>query len=77
MYASPVAYPVSVVPNGWRALYGLNPMAGVIEGFRWALLGKESPDVGVMAVSVMVVMGLLIGGLIFFKHMEQTFADVI
>src|SRR5262245_38534167 len=48
MYASPVAYPVSVVPEGWRVLYGLNPMAGVIEGFRWALLGKQSPDVGIM-----------------------------
>jgi homopolymeric O-antigen transport system permease protein len=77
MYASPVAYPVGIVPDGWRALYGLNPMAGVIEGFRWALLGKESPDVGVMVASIMVVIGLLIGGLIFFKHMEQTFADVI
>jgi lipopolysaccharide transport system permease protein len=77
MYASPVVYPVSVVPEGWRSLYALNPMVGVIEGFRWALLGKESPDVGVMAVSAVAVIGLLIGGLIFFKHMEQTFADVI
>ena len=77
MYASPVAYPVSVVPEGWRTLYGLNPMAGVIEGFRWALLGKASPDVGVMLVSLIAVIGLLVGGLIFFHHMEQTFADVI
>jgi lipopolysaccharide transport system permease protein len=77
MYASPVAYPVSVVPEGWRVLYGLNPMAGVIEGFRWALLGKQSPDVGIMMVSVIAVIVLLIGGVIFFKHMEQTFADVI
>jgi lipopolysaccharide transport system permease protein len=77
MYASPVAYPVSVVPERWRALYGLNPMAGVIEGFRWALLGKQSPDVGIMMVSVIAVIALLIGGVIFFKHMEQTFADVI
>jgi lipopolysaccharide transport system permease protein len=77
MYASPVAYPVSVVPEGWRVLYGLNPMAGVIEGFRWALLGKQSPDVGIMMVSVIAVIALLIGGVIFFKHMEQTFADVI
>jgi lipopolysaccharide transport system permease protein len=77
MYASPVAYPVSVVPEGWRALYGLNPMAGVIEGFRWALLGKESLDIGIMMVSVTAVIGLLMGGVIFFKHMEQTFADVI
>jgi lipopolysaccharide transport system permease protein len=77
MYASPVAYPVSIVPEGWRVLYGLNPMAGVIEGFRWALLGKQSPDIGIMLVSVMAVIALLIGGVIFFKHMEQTFADVI
>jgi lipopolysaccharide transport system permease protein len=77
MYASPVAYPVSVVPNEWRALYGLNPMAGVIEGFRWALLGQESPDVRVMAVSIIAVIGLLVGGLIFFQRLEQTFADVI
>jgi lipopolysaccharide transport system permease protein len=77
MYASPVAYPVSVVPNEWRALYGLNPLAGVIEGFRWALLGQESPDVRVMAVSVIAVIGLLVGGLIFFQRLEQTFADVI
>ena len=47
MYASPVAYPVSLVPEKWRLLYSLNPMVGVIEGFRWALLGKESPDFGV------------------------------
>jgi lipopolysaccharide transport system permease protein len=77
MYVSPVAYPVSIVPEGWRVLYGLNPMAGVIEGFRWALLGKQSPDIGIMLVSVMAVIALLIGGVIFFKHMEQTFADVI
>jgi lipopolysaccharide transport system permease protein len=77
MYASPVAYPVSLVPEQWRLLYSLNPMAGVIEGFRWALLGKESPDLGVMAVSVVVVLLLLLGGLVYFKQMERTFADVI
>jgi lipopolysaccharide transport system permease protein len=77
MYASPVAYPVSIAPEGWRVLYGLNPMAGVIEGFRWALLGNASPDVRVMVASIIVVMGLLVCGLIFFQRMEQTFADVI
>ena len=77
MYASPVAYPVSVVPEGWRTLYALNPMVGVIEGFRWALLGQASPDVGVMLVSLLAVIGLLVGGLLFFHRMEQTFADVI
>jgi lipopolysaccharide transport system permease protein len=77
MYASPVAYPVSVVPESWRLLYGLNPMVGVIEGFRWGLLAKESPALDVIAVSVMMVMVLLLGGLVFFKRMERTFADVI
>lgn len=77
MYASPVVYPISLVPEKWRLLYSLNPMAGVIEGFRWALLGKESPDFGVMAVSASVVLVLLLSGIVFFKRMEPTFADVI
>lgn len=77
MYASPVAYPVSMVPVKWRLLYSLNPMVGVIEGFRWALLGKESPDLMLMAVSSSVVLALLAGGIVYFKRMEQTFADVI
>jgi len=77
MYASPVVYPVSLVPEKWRLLYSLNPMAGVIEGFRWALLGKESPDFGVMAISAAVVLALLLGGIVYFKRMERTFADII
>jgi len=77
MYASPVAYPVSLVPERWRVLYSLNPMAGVIEGFRWALLGKASPDFMLMSVSAAFVLLLLLGGIVFFKHMEKTFADVI
>jgi lipopolysaccharide transport system permease protein len=77
MYASPVAYPVSMVPEQWRLLYSLNPMAGVIEGFRWALLGKESPDFAVMAVSAAMVFALLFGGIVYFKRMERIFADVI
>ena len=77
LFASPVAYPVSVVPAKWRLLYSLNPMAGVIEGFRWALLGKESPDFGVIAVSTIVVVALLFGGIVYFKRMERTFADVV
>jgi lipopolysaccharide transport system permease protein len=77
MYASPVAYPVSLVPERWRLLYSLNPMAGVIEGFRWALLGKGNPDFGVMAASAVVVMALLLGGIIYFRQMERTFADVV
>jgi lipopolysaccharide transport system permease protein len=77
LYASPVAYPVSLVPEKWRLLYSLNPMAGVIEGFRWTLLGKEAPAFGVIAVSAVMVVVLLLGGIVFFKRMERTFADVI
>jgi lipopolysaccharide transport system permease protein len=77
MFASPVAYPVSLVPEKWRVLYSLNPMAGVIEGFRWAILGKESPDFTVMALSAAVVAAILIGGLVYFMRVEQTFADVV
>lgn len=77
MYASPVAYPVSKVPEKWRLLYSLNPMVGVIEGFRWGLLGKETESFGVIAVSSVVVLVLLVSGIAFFKRMEQSFADLI
>jgi lipopolysaccharide transport system permease protein len=77
MYASPVAYPVSMVPEKWRLLYSLNPMVGVIEGFRWALLGKACPDLMMMAVSSATVVALLLGGIVYFKRMEQSFADEI
>lgn len=77
MYASPVAYPVSVIPERWRLLYSLNPMVGVIEGFRWALLGKAAPDFTVIAVSSLAVLGLLYGGLVYFKSMERQFADIV
>jgi lipopolysaccharide transport system permease protein len=77
MYASPVAYPVSVVPEKWKLLYSLNPMVSVIEGFRWALLGKGNLDFLMMAVNLAVVSALLLGGIVYFKSMEQTFADVI
>jgi lipopolysaccharide transport system permease protein len=77
MYASPVAYPVSLVPENWRLLYSLNPLVGVIEGFRWALLGHESPDFGVIAASTVMVVALLLGGTVYFKQMERTFADVV
>ncbi len=77
MFASPIAYPVSLIPEKWRALYGMNPMAGVIEGFQWALLGKESPDWGIIVLSFLVVTALLLLGIIYFKHTERTFADVV
>ena len=77
MFASPVLYPASLVPEPYRFYYSLNPMAGVIEGFRWALLGKAAPDWGMMAASLMVVTLLLVGGVMFFRRVERTFADVI
>ncbi|MBX9659161.1 MAG: ABC transporter permease [Nitrospiraceae bacterium] len=77
MYASPIVYPVSMVPEQWRVFYSLNPMVGVIEGFRWALLGKAPPDFSMMAISTMIVLIFLLGGYMFFKRMERTFADVI
>ena len=77
LYASPIAYPVSLVPERWRLIYSLNPIAGVVEAFRWGLLGKESPDFRVIAISAVVVVALLIGGLLFFKRMERTLADVV
>lgn len=77
MYASPIIYPLSMIPEQWRTLYSLNPMVGVIEGFRWALAGKESPDFVSIGLSAILIVLLLLGGLVFFKKHEQTFADVI
>jgi lipopolysaccharide transport system permease protein len=77
LFASPVAYSSTLVPPRWRPLYGLNPMAGVIEGFRWALLGKSPAPGPMLAVSVFVVIIFLFGGLRYFRRMERTFADVV
>jgi len=77
LFATPIAYSSSLVPERWRALYGLNPMAGVVEGFRWALLGKAEGPGPLLVVSVLIVVVLFIGGLIYFRHMEKTFADIV
>jgi lipopolysaccharide transport system permease protein len=77
LFATPVAYSSSIVPERWRPLYGLNPMAGVVEGFRWALLGKSEPPGPLLGVSVAVVILVLVGGLYYFRRMEQEFADVV
>lgn len=77
MYASPVAYSAGLIPTGpWRIVYGLNPLAGVIQGFRWALLGASPPD-ELLVVSIVIVLFLLVSGLFYFRRMERTFADVI
>ena len=77
-YASPVAYSLDVIPatSHWRLLYALNPMVGVIQGFRWALLGAKPPD-QIMWVSVAVIFVLLASGLFYFRRMERNFADMV
>jgi lipopolysaccharide transport system permease protein len=76
LFASPVVYPSTLLPESLRVIYGLNPMAGVIEGFRWALLGTNPPSL-LMAVSVVITIIILLSGLFYFRRMEKTFADVI
>jgi lipopolysaccharide transport system permease protein len=76
-FMSPVAYPSSLVPEKWRLLYGLNPMAGAVEGFRWALLGKSAAPGAWLAVSMLVSIGLLVGALYYFRGAEKTFADLV
>jgi lipopolysaccharide transport system permease protein len=75
LYATPIAYPSSLIPEKWRFLYGLNPMTGVVEGFRWALFGTNSHVGPMIAVSVGTVVFLLFGGMIYFRRMEKHFAD--
>jgi lipopolysaccharide transport system permease protein len=77
MYASPIVYPLSQVPAEWKALYSLNPMVGVIEGFRWAVFDRGSPDFAALGIGLTVIIALLAGGMIWFKNQERSFADVI
>jgi len=77
LFASPVAYPSSLVPGRWRWVYGLNPMAGVIEGFRWSLTGRGEPPSVLVAVTTAMVLVMLIGGVAYFQRMEGTIADVV
>ncbi|MBB3086879.1 ABC transporter permease [Geodermatophilus sabuli] len=77
LFASPVAYPSSLVPEALRPLYGINPMVGVIDGFRWALLGDVEAPGWSFLVSVGVVIALLVGGLAYFRRMERSFADAV
>jgi lipopolysaccharide transport system permease protein len=77
MFATPIAYSSSLVPESWRLLYGLNPLVGVIEGFRWALLGTANTPGPIIVVSTMVALGLLITGMFYFRRMEKVFADIV
>ncbi len=77
LFATPIAYPSSLLPEPWRTLYGINPMAGVVESFRWALLGADSAPGPIIIVSTLAAMSLLISGAYYFRRMEKTFADVV
>jgi len=77
LFATPIAYPSSLLAEPWRTVYGLNPMVGVVEGFRWVLLDTPTAPGPMLAVSILVVLALLIGGALYFRRMEKTFADVV
>lgn len=77
MFVSPIMYPVSKVPESWRAIYALNPVVSVVEGFRWALIPGFQVDFSMFLPSLAIVFAVLVGGLIYFRSMERTFADVI
>jgi lipopolysaccharide transport system permease protein len=77
LFATPIAYPSSLLQEPWRTLYGINPMAGVVEGFRWALLGTATAPGPMIAVSSVMALAILVGGSFYFRRMESTFADMI
>ena len=77
MFATPIAYPSSLLSEPWRTLYGLNPMVGVVEGFRWALVGTDTAPGAIVLVSALAALAILISGSYYFRRMEQTFADVV
>lgn len=77
MFSTPIVYPSSLIPGGWRLAYAINPMVGVVEGFRWALLGASVAPWPVVAVSTASAVVLLLTGLLFFRRMERTFSDVV
>jgi lipopolysaccharide transport system permease protein len=77
LFVTPIAYPSSLLPEPWRTIYGINPMSGVVEGFRWALLGTDTAPGPMMIVSTAVALILLVSGAFYFRRMEQSFADVV
>ena len=76
-FATPIAYPSSLLAEPWRTVYGLNPLVGVVEGFRWALLGSGRPPGLLLTVSTVAALLLLVSGAFFFRRVERTFADVV
>ncbi|HLE16315.1 MAG TPA: ABC transporter permease [Anaerolineales bacterium] len=76
-YLTPIVYPSSEIPEKWQLLYALNPMVGVVEGFRWALLGTETAPGPMVAVSAVIAVLMLITGMFYFRRMERTFADMV
>lgn len=77
MFATPIAYPSSLLSGNWKLLYALNPMAGVVEAFRWALLGAKTAPSGMIVISYIAAIAILAGGAYYFRRMEKTFADVV
>ncbi len=77
LFATPIAYPSSLLPENWKLLYALNPMVGVVEGFRWALLGTQTRPGSMVIASAIAAFALLAAGLLYFRRMEETFADII
>lgn len=77
LFATPIAYPSSLVPEPWRMLYGLNPMLGVVEGFRWALLGTAQTASPILLMSSLIALAFLVGGACYFRRVERTFADIV
>jgi lipopolysaccharide transport system permease protein len=77
MFATPIAYPSSLLSEPWRTIYGLNPMVGVVEGFRWALLGTNTAPGPIIVVSSLTAVFLLVSGAYYFRRMERSFADVV
>ncbi len=77
LFATPIAYPSSLLSEPWRTIYALNPMVGVVEGFRWALLGTETAPGPMILVSALAALVILVGGVVYFRRMEDTFADVV
>jgi lipopolysaccharide transport system permease protein len=77
LFATPIAYPSSLLSEPWRTIYGINPMASVVEGFRWALLGNNTAPGPMVIISSFVALGLLVSGAFYFRRTEKIFADVV